>query len=187
MNIITSLFLAFGLAMDSFAVSVAAGSSSKQIRFTNTLKIAFVFGFFQALMPVLGWFLGRGFSDFISAIDHWIAFILLCVIGSKMIYDDLSGDDTEDDVGTGEMSAQSLLVLALATSIDALAVGFSLTFLHNILLPVVTIGLITFGLSLFGIYLGHNYKHFGKNKARIIGGIILIGIGSKILLEHIYS
>lgn len=181
MSIFTSLLLAFGLAMDAFAVAVANGSTTKQVRFPFALKLALLFGLFQGIMPVIGWLIGSNFKDFVSSIDHWIAFILLCIIGSKMIYDDLSSGKVEDN----EMSIYSLLILALATSIDALAVGFSLVFLHSILLPVVTIGLITFGLSLVGVYLGHNYKHFGHNKTRIIGGIILIAIGTKILIEHL--
>lgn len=186
MSIFTSLFLAFGLAMDAFAVAVASGSTSKQVKVLEALKLAFIFGLFQGVMPVIGWAIGYNFSDFISSVDHWIAFILLCIIGIKMIYDDLKGVDDEEEMHENGISIYSLLVLAFATSIDALAVGFSLVFLHSILLPVVTIGLITFGLSLAGIYLGHNYKHFGQNKARIIGGIILIFIGTKILIEHLY-
>lgn len=185
MNIFTSLLLAVGLAMDAFAVAVASGSTSKQIRLWDALKLSLLFGLFQGIMPVIGWAIGSNFKDFISAIDHWIAFLLLGIIGGKMIYDDLKGEEDEETSQETGAGIYSLLVLALATSIDALAVGFSLTFLHSILLPVVTIGLVTFGLSLTGVYLGHTYKQFGRGKAKIIGGIILISIGLKILIEHL--
>lgn len=184
MSIYTNLLLALGLAMDAFAVSVANGSATKKFRSWEAVKLALLFGLFQGLMPVIGWAIGITFKDFISAADHWIAFFLLGIIGGKMIYDDLSADNSEeaDESGVG---IYALLLLAFATSIDALAVGFSLTFLHSILFPVLLIGLVTFVLSLTGVYLGHNYKHLGRNKARIIGGIILIAIGTKILIEHL--
>jgi putative Mn2+ efflux pump MntP len=185
MSIYTNLLLALGLAMDAFAVSVANGSASKRFRLRQAFKLALLFGLFQGLMPVIGWAIGFNFKDFISAADHWVAFALLGVIGGKMIYDDLKGD-VEDEAATEKGTGfYSLLLLALATSIDALAVGFSLTFLHSILVPVILIGLITFALSLTGVYLGHTYKRFGQGKARLVGGIILIAIGIKILVEHL--
>ena len=159
------------------SVAVANGSTSRIVRWREALKLAFLFGIFQAGMPVIGWAIGFNFKDVIASTDHWIAFGLLGVIGGKMIYDDLKGADDEAEIKEKSASIYSLLLLALATSIDALAVGFSLTFLHSILLPVITIGLVTFGLSLAGVYLGHSYKHFGHNKARIVGGIVLIAIG----------
>lgn len=137
------------------------------------------------MMPVIGWAIGFNFKDFISAADHWVAFALLAVIGGKMIYDELKGDSGEEAASEKSTGFYSLLLLALATSIDVLAVGFSLTFLHSILVPVILIGLITFVLSLTGVYLGHNYKRFKQGKARIVGGIILIAIGIKILVEHL--
>ncbi|MEO6588648.1 MAG: manganese efflux pump MntP family protein [Pyrinomonadaceae bacterium] len=184
MNIFTALLLAFGVAMDAFAVAVANGSATKKIYLTDALKMAVIFGLFQGVMPVIGWVVGINFIDLISAWDHWIAFILLGIIGGKMIYDDLKPGDDEG-VDEHSISIYQLLLLALATSIDALAVGFSLIVLDSILLPVLTIGIVTFALSLGGFYLGHKYKHFGHNKTRIIGGIILIGIGTKILIEHL--
>jgi manganese efflux pump family protein len=184
MSIFTALLLAFGLAMDAFAVAVANGSATKKIYLTDALKMALLFGFFQGIMPVIGWAIGVRFIDLISTWDHWIAFGLLFLIGGKMIYDDLT-PGKDEGVDEHSINIYQLLLLALATSIDALAVGFSLIFLESILLPVLTIGIVTFALSLAGFCLGHRYKHFGHNKTRIIGGIILIGIGTKILIEHL--
>ncbi|CAN5834805.1 manganese efflux pump MntP family protein [soil metagenome] len=170
--------------MDAFAVAVANGSATKKIYLLDALKLALMFGLFQAIMPVIGWAIGVKFIDLISALDHWIAFGLLFAIGGKMIYDDLKSGD-EEGVDEHSINIYQLLLLALATSIDALAVGFSLIFLKSILVPVLIIGIVTFALSLGGFYLGHKYKHFGQNKTRIIGGLILIGIGTKILIEHL--
>ncbi|HLM00638.1 MAG TPA: manganese efflux pump MntP family protein [Pyrinomonadaceae bacterium] len=191
MNIFTSLFLAFGLAMDAFAVAVARGSAGGggRWRWAPAFRLAALFGFFQALMPVIGWSAGLGFKDLIGWFDHWLAFALLSAVGGKMIYDDLkTGSDIEaGESGEAAKSGNllSLLVLAVATSIDAMAVGFSLTFLASILMPVLTIGLVTFALSLAGVYLGHKYRRFGRGKARLVGGLVLIGIGTKILFEHL--
>ncbi len=180
----TNLLLAFGLAMDAFAVAVASGSATRKIHFFDALKLAFLFGLFQGVMPVIGWMIGLNFKDVVSAWDHWIAFVLLGIIGGKMIYDDLKSGD-EEGVDESKISIYQLLLLALATSIDALAVGFGLIVLDSILFPVITIGVVTFALSLGGVYLGHRYKDFGHNKTRIIGGVILIAIGTKILIEHL--
>jgi manganese efflux pump family protein len=186
MNIFTGLFLAFGLAMDAFAAAVASGSAARRFRWTEAFRLAALFGFFQAVMPVIGWLAGLNFKAQIQSFDHWLAFVLLCGIGGKMIYDDLKADDeTEDNEAAKSSRLFPLLILALATSIDALAVGFSLTFLGSILMPVFTIGAVTFALSLAGVYLGHRYRHFGRRKARLVGGLILIGIGTKILTEHL--
>jgi putative Mn2+ efflux pump MntP len=185
LTLITDLFLAFGLAMDAFAVAVMSGSATERIRFTEALKLALLFGLFQGVMPVIGWLIGSNFKDVVSAWDHWIAFVLLGIIGAKMIYDDLKAGEDEEGVDESKVSIYQLLILALATSIDALAVGFGLIILDSILLPVIIIGVVTFALSLAGVYLGHRYKHFGHNKTRIVGGIILIIIGTKILIEHL--
>lgn len=184
MSVFTALLLAFGLAMDAFAVAVANGSATKKTYFIDALKMALMFGLFQGLMPVIGWAIGVNFIDIVSAWDHWLAFGLLFMIGCKMIYDDLKAGE-EEGVDEHSISIYRLLLLALATSIDALAVGFSLIILESILLPVLIIGIVTFALSLAGFYLGHRYKHFGHNKTRVIGGLILIGIGTKILVEHL--
>lgn len=170
--------------MDAFAVAVANGSATKKIYLPDALKMALMFGLFQGVMPFVGWAIGVKFIDVISAWDHWIAFVLLGAIGGKMIYDDLtSGDD--EGIDEHSISIYQLLMLSIATSIDALAVGFSLIILESILLPVLTIGIVTFALSFAGFYLGHRYKYFGHNRTRIIGGIILILIGTKILIEHL--
>lgn len=184
LTLITDLFLAFGLAMDAFAVAVASGSATARIRFVEAFKLAFLFGLFQGVMPVIGWMIGLNFKDIVSAWDHWIAFVLLGIIGAKMIYDDLKGDENEG-VDESKVNIYKLLILALATSIDALAVGFGLIILDSILLPVIIIGIVTYALSLGGVYLGHKYKHFGHNKTRIVGGVILIILGTKILIEHL--
>jgi manganese efflux pump family protein len=191
MNIFTTFLLAFGLAMDAFAVAVAHGGAAR-FRWQEAFKVAALFGFFQALMPVVGWAAGLRFIDTIQSFDHWLAFALLSIVGGKMIYDDLKSAAETDSAEIAETvdviksgSFFSLLIAAIATSIDAMAVGFSLTFLGSIITPVVVIGLVTFALSLAGICLGHRFRHFGDGKAKFVGGLILIGIGIKILIEHL--
>ena len=186
MTIFTSLLLAFGLAMDAFAVALTSGSAARRLRWAEAFKIAALFGLFQALMPVIGWSAGIHFKDLVQSFDHWLAFALLFLIGAKMIYDDLKpGEEISDKEADGSMKIFSLLILAVATSIDAMAVGFSLTFLDSIMTPVITIGLVTFTLSLAGVLLGHRYHRFAQHKAKLIGGVILIGIGTKILIDHL--
>jgi manganese efflux pump family protein len=186
MSILTSLFLAFGLAMDAFAVAAASGSAAGKFRWKEALRIAALFGFFQALMPAIGWLAGMKFKYLIQSFDHWLAFALLGVIGVVMICDDLkTGAENESDDIEKTGTFFSLLALGVATSIDAMAVGLSLTFLDSILAPAVTIGLVTFALSLAGVCLGHRYRRFGRGKAKLVGGLILIGIGTKILIEHL--
>jgi manganese efflux pump family protein len=188
MSIFTSLLLAIGLAMDAFAVAVARGSCStaKHFCWTFALKLAVIFGFFQGFMPVIGWAVGHNFKDQIQAFDHWLAFALLAVIGGKMIYDDLKTEEETEDINAAKSDGLfPLLILAVATSIDALAVGFSLSFLDAIMTPVLTIGIVTFAISLVGVWLGYRFRHFGRSKAKLVGGLILIGIGTKILIEHL--
>jgi putative Mn2+ efflux pump MntP len=188
MNIFTSLFLAFVLAMDAFAAAVASGSAARRWRWAEAFRLAALFGFFQALMPIIGWSAGLNFKEQIHSFDHWLAFALLSAIGGKMIYDDLKADDENENESAAKSGGIfSLLILAVATSIDALAVGFSLTFLDSIWQPVLTVGLVTFALSLAGVYLGHRYRRFGRRKARLLGGLVLIGIGTKILIEHLFQ
>ena len=186
MSFFTSFLLAFGLAMDAFAVAVARGSAAGRFRWAEGFKVAALFGFFQAFMPIVGWATGLRFKDTIQSFDHWLAFALLSAIGGKMIYDDLKIDDrteNKDDANPGGFF--SLLVLAVATSIDAMAVGFSLTFLGSIFTPVLIIGFVTFALSLAGVCLGNRFRNFGGGKAKLVGGLILISIGAKILVEHL--
>lgn len=136
-------------------------------------------------MPLIGWAVGLGFKDLISSADHWVAFGLLGLVGGKMIYGDLRGKAEAEPEPLPPAGATTLLVLAVATSIDALAVGFSLTFVGSILLPVLAIGLVTFFLCFAGVHLGHRYSRFGRGKVQLVGGTILIVIGVKILVEHL--
>lgn len=183
MDFISIFLLAVGLAMDAFSVSITRGLTLKwNIKYA--LTIAIFFGGFQAIMPVLGWLSGLQLQSFISTLGPWIAFILLVVIGIKMIYESLSGEiDDKKDI----FSIKEILFLSIATSIDAFAVGVSFAFLNiEILLPVLIIGIVTFALSFIGVYIGRNIGHFFENKIEILGGLILIGIGFKILLDNFF-
>lgn len=186
MDITTVLIIAVGLAMDAFAVSISSGLAIKKIRIGHAFRIAFFFGAFQALMPVVGWLAGLGLKDFISAVDHWIAFALLSFVGGKMIYESTFLDEEKDDKDT--LNIYVLLILSIATSIDALAVGLTLSFLNiDIASPALIIGIVTFLLSFLGVYIGGRFGHFFESKIEIAGGIILIGIGIKILVEHLFA
>ena len=181
---ITIFLIAVGLAMDAFAVSITSGLACKPLKLSFTLKIAAFFGLFQAMMPVIGWLAGISCRDFIGGIDHWIAFGLLSFIGCKMIAES-TGMNSKDDAPE-TMNNYRILILAIATSIDALAVGLSLSFLKAaILFPVIVIGAVTFVLSILGVVIGHKLGHFFEKKVEILGGLILIGIGIKILIEHL--
>ncbi|MDY0015021.1 MAG: manganese efflux pump MntP family protein [Bacteroidales bacterium] len=183
MDFITIIFIAIGLAMDSFAVSISYGSALQTFQYKKASTTALVMGIFQAIMPVLGWLLAYKFATYIVDFDHWIAFILLLFLGIKMIYESLKKDNEKKIC----FSFKTLLVLGVATSIDALAVGISFAFLNiNILLPVLIIGITAFLFSFSGVFIG---QRFGKIKGLnigFIGGLILITIGVKILIEHIY-
>jgi putative Mn2+ efflux pump MntP len=184
MDIITTLFIAFGLAMDAFAVSITSGITIKNLRINHALRIAAFFGLFQAVMPVIGWLAGLSLLEYISGVDHWIAFALLAFIGCKMIYESTKIEASERE--TDPLNVYVLLMLSIATSIDALTVGVSFAFLKIfIATPIIVIGTITFLLSLLGVYIGDKTGHFFENKIEIAGGIILIGIGIRILLEHL--
>ncbi|WOF15736.1 manganese efflux pump [Methanoplanus sp. FWC-SCC4] len=188
MSFFSVLAIAIGLSMDSFAVSVSAGTAktlNKSEKFKNSLKLGTTFGFFQAFMPVIGWITGVQFQSFVISYAHWIAFILLSAIGCKMIFEALS-DNGEDSGITGTISLNMLILLGIATSIDALAVGFSFAFLNEaILIPAIIIGIVTFSMSFAGVYLGEKFGEIMGERAEIIGGIILIVIGVKILLENL--
>ena len=181
------LLIAFGLAMDAFAVSIASGAAMKRFELRDALKMGLFFGGFQAFMPVIGWLAGTGMKSFITGWDHWLAFGLLSLVGGKMIYEALvMNENTEAGGKNCPFDTGVLLVLALATSIDALAVGITFSVLSvSIILPVIVIGLVTFILSAAGVQLGVKGGHFFENKIEIFGGLILIGIGLKILLEHL--
>lgn len=176
--------IAFGLAMDSFAVSITSGITIKNLRVFDALKIAMFFGSFQAIMPICGWLAGLSIRHIISGVDHWIAFGLLSLIGCKMIYESIKIESDPKEINP--LSLYVLLILSIATSIDALAIGITFAFLkYTILIPITIIGVITFLLSLFGVYVGNKSGRIFKNKFKIIGGLILIGIGIRILIEHL--
>ncbi|MBO5555737.1 MAG: manganese efflux pump [Oscillospiraceae bacterium] len=176
------LLIAVGLSMDAFAVSVCKGLSVSRLQPKHVLLAGLYFGGFQFLMPVLGWLMGYRFEALITSIDHWVAFVLLAVIGGNMIKESFSrGETLSDDFGV-----KTMLLLAIATSIDALAVGITFAFLSVRILPAAAlIGLTTFLLSGVGIYVGRIFGLKYKARAERAGGIILILIGTKILLEHL--
>lgn len=185
MDLLSLIFLAVGLAMDAFAVSVALGLKIPiKDKWKISLKAGLFFGVAQGVMPLIGWILGNGFSSYIEKFDHWIAFILLSIIGGKMIHEAIHPDGGEDNaVDTG---MKRMFILAIATSIDALAVGVSFAFLNvNIMSAVFIIGIITLIISAIGVIIGKIFGDLFAGKAEIIGGIILILIGLKILLEHL--
>jgi len=186
MNILTIIVIAVGLAMDAFAVSVATGATYKKPGSNHAFKVAFAFGSFQAIMPIVGWLAGLTMRGFIKDYDHWVAFVLLTFIGSKMIYESFKIKRAQKQTDT--LSAVMLLVLALATSIDALAVGITFSFLlaGSLAIAVIIIGLMTFALSYTGFYIGKSFGHFFETGIEVIGGLILIGIGTRILLEHLF-
>ncbi len=184
MSILELFIIAVGLSMDAFAVSVCKGLSTREIKFKHFLIVGAWFGGFQGLMPAIGYLLGSTFEEYITKYDHWIAFVLLCFIGGNMLKEGISGDTESTDCSFG-FSAMS--VLALATSIDALAVGITFALLPNvnIIAAVIFIGVITFILSAVGVKIGNVFGLKYKAKAEIAGGIILILMGFKILLEHL--
>ena len=181
MGFVELLLIAIGLSMDAFAVSICKGLSLGKLRPRHAALVGLYFGGFQFLMPVLGWLLGFRFEHAIESIDHWVAFVLLSIIGISMIQE--SGKTEEL---SGDLSVRSMLVLAVATSIDALAVGITFAFLSVKILPAASlIGVTTFLLSALGVYIGHAFGLRYKAKAERAGGVILILIGLKILLEHL--
>lgn len=184
MDYITTILIGFGLAMDAFAVSISTGINIKYLRMREAIRIAAYFGSFQALMPILGWILGYSMQKYINTVDHWIAFVLLTFIGVKMIWESFKNDD--EAKGIECLTKKLLFTLAVATSIDALAVGISLSFLQTIITPAIIIGVITFTLSFFGVQIGNKFGHFSEKRFEVYGGVVLIGIGIKILIEHLY-
>lgn len=182
MGIIQLCLIGLGLAMDAFAVSICQGLKMQKINLKQTITIALFFGGFQGIMPFIGWLLGKNFETYITSFDHWIAFALLLIIGGKMIIESFEANDSCEVTN----SLKDLVLLAIATSIDALAVGITFAFLKtSILLPVLLIGIITFILCIFGVIIGNKFGSRYKNKAEFLGGIILILIGLKILIEHL--
>ncbi len=179
------LFLAVGLAMDAFAVSVSVGTTSFLVSKRARFRISFHFGLFQFLMPVMGWFAGSTVEPYIRSIDHWIAFVLLSYVGGRMIRE--SRDQEEKQYGLDPSRGWNLVLLSLATSIDALAVGLSLGIIRaDIWYPALLTGGITCALSLTGILLGNKISALFGKKVELIGGLILIVIGIRILVEHLF-
>lgn len=185
MDLATVLLIAVSLAMDSFAVSIAHGMTINNRRVATGLGMAFSFGFFQAFMPVLGWLAGLTFIDLIASFDHWIAFGLLAFIGGKMIYEARTNYEEEKDA---KLTVPVVLILSVATSIDALAVGLSFSLLQvAITMPIIAIGVVAFLMSFAGFNFGNKLGKFFERKVQVIGGIVLITIGIKILLEHLLT
>ena len=189
MGLIELILIAVGLSMDAFAVSICKGLNMRQMNYRHAGIIALFFGGFQALMPFIGWLLGKQFEAYITRLDHWVAFVLLALIGANMIREALG---EEEDTAHPEECRQSalqlkeLFLLAIATSIDALAVGITFAFLQVRIIPAVSlIGLTTFVISFIGVGIGHRFGSRFEKRAEITGGVILILIGLKILLEHL--
>lgn len=185
MNFTSLFFISIGLAMDAFAVSLTEGISLRKLCIKSIFRVALVFGIFQGIMPLLGWIVGGLFYDKIARFDHWIAFGLLTSIGIKMIID--AREFGKCDIHGKCEKTCNILVLGVATSIDALAVGFSFSLLPglNIYFSIVVIGVVTFILSSIGVYLGNKVGQLLGAKAEYAGGIILIGMGINILLQHL--
>ena len=188
MNFINVVFIALGLSMDAFAVSVTRGMVSSKLSIGQANFIAGCFGVFQGIMPVIGYFIGKAFSKYINEFDHWIAFILLGIIGIKMVYEALKKNEPDKKSDANEkFSVKFILLLGVATSIDALAVGLSFAFLdENIFIPALTICLVTYAISFAGVYIGKKFGGIFKKYAEVIGGSILVLIGTKILVEHLF-
>ena len=180
--------LGIGLAMDAFAVSVCKGLGMRRLNKKQTLIIGLYFGGFQALMPLIGWLLGSQFQKYITSINHWIAFILLSFIGGKMMIEAIREWNEEEtvDVMDAPLDHKNMLVLAVATSIDALAVGITFAFLDTPIIEAITIiGITTMVISIIGVVVGNFFGSRYKSKAEFIGGLILVLLGVKILLEHL--
>jgi putative Mn2+ efflux pump MntP len=181
----TLLLIALGVSADAFAVALGRGLHIRRLTFRDAGAIAVSFGLFQALMPVLGWVVGVRLQGYITEVDHWVAFVLLAVIGGKMLHEALSAGE-DDDEDEDHIGLHELLVLSVATSIDALAVGISFAFLDVEIVPAaVTIGVVTLLVSLAGVRIGHRAGVRFRGPAEIAGGVILILIGVRILLDHL--
>jgi manganese efflux pump family protein len=186
MSLIYLLLIALGLSMDALAVSITIGVTVNCFAVRHAFRAGLFFGGFQALMPLIGWAAGQTFSAWIKPFDHWVAFGLLAIIGGKMVIESLRSEKKADDPSCDPTNIVTMLGLAIATSIDALAVGLSLSCLEvRILYPVLVIGGVTFLLSFLGVWAGARVR-FGK-RFEIIGGVVLIGVGLKILLSHLFG
>lgn len=187
MGFVELFLIGVGLSMDAFVVSICKGLGMSRLNMRQAVVISLFFGGFQALMPLIGWALGSQLADLITPIDHWIAFALLAFVGGKMLWDAFHEDDGEDgEAKDAKLDLKELLMLAIATSIDALAVGITFAFLQvAIVLSVIIIGVTTFVLSFVGVAVGHFFGARFEKPATIAGGVVLILIGAKILLEHL--
>lgn len=184
MELITIIVIAVGLAMDAFVVSIISGSAYRQLHVKHALRMALSFGVFQAFMPLIGSLAGLSLKDYIQNYDHWVAFALLAAVGGKMIYESFKIKSVKENPDPSNIFV--LLVLSIATSIDALAIGITLSFItSSIALAAAIIGLITFVLSYAGVLIGKRFGHFFENRIEALGGLVLIGIGVKIMCEHL--
>lgn len=184
MSLVELLLISVGLAMDAFSVSVCKGLSMKKLNIKGGVVTALFFGVFQAVMPVIGYFLGSRFENVISSFSHWLSFALLAFIGGKMIWEAIKGDDEGETKNEYRLDYKELTLLAIATSIDALAVGIVFAAEKtDLLFSVTMIGAITFVLSLAGVFIGHRFGSKYEKKAEFAGGVILVLIGLKLLLE----
>jgi manganese efflux pump family protein len=184
MELLSVITIAVGLAMDTFAVSIVTGAAYKQLHIRHALRMAGFFGGFQAFMPVVGYLAGLTVRQYVSNYDHWIAFGILAAVGFKMIYESFK---IQEEKNTPDPSSlMVVLVLAVATSIDALAVGVTISLITNaIALAVIIIGAVTFVMSFAGVYIGKRFGHFFEGGIEIVGGLVLIALGIKIVIQHI--
>lgn len=187
MSFVELFLIGVGLSMDAFAVAICQGLSMTKIKWSHALTVGLYFGGFQALMPFLGWVLGSQFASRIQSFDHWVAFVLLCLIGGNMIREALGGEEDEDQMEVdARLDHRKLLLMAVATSIDALAVGITFAFLSTPILPACgLIGITTFCISVLGVAVGCWFGARYKKRAELTGGAILVLLGCKILLEHL--
>ena len=177
------LLISIGLAMDAFAVSICKGLSLKTMSWKKAIIVGLYFGFFQALMPLIGYFLGATFESVVTKVDHWIAFILLGIIGINMLKEAFGNDEENQN---DKVDFKTMIMLAIATSIDALAVGITFAFLKvNMAIATIMIGIVTFAICVIGVKIGNKFGDKYERKAEVVGGLILIFIGIKILLEHL--
>jgi putative Mn2+ efflux pump MntP len=184
MELLSIITIAVGLAMDTFAVSIVTGAAYKQLHIRHTLRMAGFFGGFQAIMPVIGYLAGLTIKQYVSNYDHWIAFGILAAVGLKMIYESFKIKEEKQTPNPANLLV--VLALAVATSIDALAVGITISLItHAIALAVIIIGAVTFGLSFAGVYIGKKFGHFFEGGIEIVGGLVLIALGLKIVFQHI--
>ena len=186
MHLFTIIVVAIGLAIDAFVVSIVSGSAYKQLHVKQVVRMAVFFGGFQAFMPLIGFMVGLSVKGYIESYDHWTAFGLLSAVGGKMIYESFKIKSIEKKFDPSNIFV--LLMLSVATSIDALAIGITLSLItSSIIAAVIIIGLVTFVLSYLGVCIGKKFGHFFENRIEAVGGLVLIGMGIKILFEHLLS